>query len=136
MKKTILFIGIIFFAVSVYSQYNNLHKIARQIKGKTIAQVIDFFQLDSNDFNIVQEPPMIIRGIRANKDELQMLIYTERTSNPLNIDTTGNDWKIMPARDDYDLIKDSKVIGFSLKFGDALLTRGKTIVYYNFDWLQ
>jgi hypothetical protein len=79
---------------------------------------------------------MVLRGIQGKKDNLEFLIYTEREMQKIEVDTIGGKWEIIPGKTDMELIQDKKVIGFSLRCGESIITKGETIVYYNFDWLK
>jgi hypothetical protein len=136
MKILALTFGLLSITQFSFSQNCELKKTSKIIIGKTIIQIIEFLKLDSTDYTIVQEPPMVLRGIRGKKDNMDFIIYSERLMQKIEIDTIGGKWNIIPGKTNLQLIKDKKAIGFSIRCGNSIITKGQTISYYDFDWLK
>jgi hypothetical protein len=136
MKIITLTIILIFFGEISFSQNCELKKTSKIIIGKTITQVIECLKLDSSEYITFQEPPMVLRGIRGKKDNMDFIIYTKREMLKIEIDTTGGKWEIIPGKTNMELIQDKKAIGFSIRCGNSTITKGETISYYDFDWLK
>jgi hypothetical protein len=117
-----------------FPQNCDLKKTSKLIIGRPISEFVERMQLDSIDYTVMQESPMILRGIRGSKGGLDFIIYTERQAQEIVVDTSGGKWKVLPGKTDRELIMDKKAIGFSLRCGSSIVSRGETIVYYNFDW--
>ena len=110
-----------------------LKKVSDSLMGKSLSEAMAYLDITGNEFYSVQEPPMVLRGIKGKKGTLEFYIYVERTAIPIEIDTTGGGWKVKEGKSDLELIKDKKVIGFSLRCGENVLSGGETIFYYNFE---
>src|SRR5687768_11753059 len=110
MKNSPLVILLIFFSCFSFSQTCNLKKIAKTLSGKTISEAISYFNLDSTGYSVVQEPYGVIRGIRASKNGVDFLIYCDRETQALDIDTTGGNWIVLPQPSEISLIQDKKII--------------------------
>jgi hypothetical protein len=136
MKIITLIIILVFFGEISFSQNCELKKTSKNIIEKTITQVIDYLKLDSSEFIIFQEPSMVLRGIRGKKDNMDFIIYTKREPRKIEIDSTGGKWEVIPGKTNLELIQDKKVIGFSIRCGNSIITKGETISYYDFDWLK
>ena len=136
MKIITLTVILLFFGEISFSQNCALKKTSKIIIGKTITQVIECLKLDSTEYIIFQEPPMVLRGIRGMKANMDFIIYTKREMQKIEIDTTGGKWEVIPEKTNMELIKDKKVIGFSIRCGNSVITKGETISYYDFDWLK
>ncbi len=136
MKIIALTVILIFFGEISFSQNCELKKTSKIIIGKTITEVIECLKIDSSEYFIFQEPSMVLRGIRGKKDNMDFIIYTKREMQKIEIDTTGGKWEVIPGKTNMELIQDKKVVGFSIRCGNSIITKGETISYYNFDWLK
>ena len=106
--KTTLIISIILACSSFFTNSKLVENNIDKIKiGMTVEEVIGILDIKTSDLYIIQEPPLIYRGITATlNDSTEIGISFERT--PANPDDISNE-------KGFEMVKDLKINGFAWK---------------------
>ncbi|NOS92915.1 MAG: hypothetical protein HOP30_13405 [Cyclobacteriaceae bacterium] len=116
MKPTFQILTLLIFFTSCSTSKSELNDINNIEIGMTVNEVIGQLKINDSDLYIIQEPPLIYRGINAVvHDSIEIGISFERTpANPNNIS----------KKKGLEIVKNLKINGFAWKIKNG---EGKVI---------
>jgi hypothetical protein len=109
---------------------NNIELIDSSLIGQTINEAIKILRIDSSEFHIVHEPPMIIRGLSIEEsDTCEIRLYVARIMDTARGCDFGG-WKMKG----FHQIENAKVIGvgWSKPKSGKKNHVGEVIAYYEY----